>query len=208
MYILGELSSQIGDKTEASNKLVSEKCIQAPELLGEIANGLSSKDNKLAADCAEVLTFVSESHPDLVVSYIDAIVPLLDHKHTKVRWEATHTIAQLAATNASAVKPLLESLWRMALSDKSKIVQDYATVAIGNYGGSSKEAATVALPMLARILEIEGDRQAVRVIEGMNKLLAVNPVLHDDIREIAKSQADNTKSSIKRAYGKLVKQLG
>lgn len=110
--------------------LFLKSAFQAPKLLSEVANGLSGKENKLAADCAEVLTFVSESHPDLVVPYIDAIVPLLDHRHTKVRWEATHTIAQLAATNASAVKPLLESLQRMALSDKSKIVRDYATVAM------------------------------------------------------------------------------
>lgn len=208
MSIINELSSQVGDKTEASNKRVAEKCINTPKLLDEIAEGLSSKDKKLAADCAEVFTFVSESHPDVVAPYIDAIASLLDHKHTKVRWEATHTIAQVASTNPDVVKPLLSHLHQMALSDKSKIVQDYATIAIGNYGGSSKETASESLPMLARILEVEGDRQAVRVIEGMSKLLVADPSLGDNIREVTKSQADNPKSSIKRAYGKLNKQLG
>ncbi len=208
MAIINELSSQVGDKTETSNKLVAEKCINTPKLLDEIAEGLSSKDKKLAADCAEVFTFVSENHPDVVAPYIDTIALSLNHKHTKVRWEATHTIAQIASTNPDVVKPLLSHLHQMALSDKSKIVQDYATVAIGNYGGSSKDAATTALPMLARILAIEGDRQAVRVIDGMSKLLVVNPSLSDNIRDVAKSQADNPKSSIKRAYGKLIKQLG
>lgn len=207
MSIINKLSSQVGDKTEASNKLVSEECIKTPQLLTEIVDELSSKDQKMAADCAEVLTFVSENHPDLVAPHFDEIVPFLDHKHTKVRWEITHTIAQLASTNPAAIEKLLEPLQRMALSDQSKIVQDYSTIAIGNYGSSSEETAAEALPLLARILEIKGDKQAVRVIDGMSKLVAANPALSDDIRKVTASQANNTKSSIKRAYGKLIKQL-
>lgn len=207
MPIINELSSQIGDKTEASNRRVAERCLKTPALLDDITRSLDSNNQKLVADCAEVLTIVSETHPELITPYIQDLAPLLDHTYTKVRWEATHTLAQLASTNGSAIQPLLEPLMRMALSDKSKIVQDYATVTIGNYGSSDKKAAVESLPLLARILDIEGDRQAVRVLDGMSKLLATDPTLGSHIRHATNSQANSTKSSIKRVYGKLVKQL-
>lgn len=208
MSIINQLSSQTGDATENSNKLVAEGCIKNPQLLSEIAAGLAAKDKKLVADCAEVCTLVSAAHPELIAPYIQAIIPVLDHVYTKARWEAVHTIAQLAATNPTAVQPLLATLQRMALSDKSKVVQDYATTAIGNYGGSGKQAAIEALPLLARILEVEGDRQAVRVIDGMSKIVAADSTLGDKIRKATTVQASATKSSIKQAYKKLMKQLG
>ena len=207
MTILNELSSQLGDKTEKSNKLVAEKCIQHPVLIADIAGALAGVDRKLAADAAEVLTFISEAHPHLVVEYIDKIVAAFDHKETKVRWEATHTIAQIASTAPDRIKDSIGSLNQLALSDKSKIVQDYATIAIGNYGGSSESAARDVLPLLSRILQVEGDRQAVRVIEGMGKLFAVNEALRNDVIKSIQSQSDNEKSSIKKAYTKLMKQL-
>ncbi len=208
MEIINELSSQIGDKTEKSNKLVADKCIKNPVLLSYIADTLANPDRKIAADAAEVLTFVSSVHPDLVVPYISNIGAVLDHKDTKVRWEATHTLAQVAETAPESVKGFIDSLNKMALTDKSKIVQDYAIVAIGNYGSSSKNAAQDILPLLSRILEIQGNRQAVRVIEGMSKLFVANETLRNDIIEATRSQSDSEKSSVKKAYGKLVKQLG
>lgn len=207
MSIINELSSQAGDKTEASNRRVAEKCINNSMLIQEIAEGLGDKNQKLAADCAEVLTFISEQHPGLVVPHTDAIIAGLDHKHTKVRWEATHTIAYIAAAVPDSITSILEVLQRMALSDKSKIVQDYATIAIGNYGSSGAAAASKALPLLTRVLEIEGDRQAVRVLEGMGKLLRAQPSLKEEISQAIASQSENPKSSIVKAYKKLAKAL-
>lgn len=44
MSIVNQLSSQIGDRTEASNRHVVAQCLAKPELLAEIAQGLASQD--------------------------------------------------------------------------------------------------------------------------------------------------------------------
>ena len=66
MSILNQLSSQVGDRTEASNRRVAAQCLLDPALLDEIARGLKSEDGALVADCAEVMTKVAEEHPEIV----------------------------------------------------------------------------------------------------------------------------------------------
>ena len=47
MEILNQLSSKQGDKTEKSNRIDAEKCIENPDLLKDIATGFLSADKKL-----------------------------------------------------------------------------------------------------------------------------------------------------------------
>jgi hypothetical protein len=61
MSILAQLSSQVGDRSEYSNRKVVIQCYDDPDLLGEIAEGLKSKNAALVGDCAEVLTQIAES---------------------------------------------------------------------------------------------------------------------------------------------------
>ncbi len=96
MKILNQLSSQKGDRTELSNKLVAEKCITNPKALAEIAAGLKEDDKKLQSDCIEVFTLVSEVKPEFIVPYANHIIPLLHSKETKIRWEAAHTLSFIA----------------------------------------------------------------------------------------------------------------
>ena len=58
MSILSQLSSQVGDRSEASNRKVVRQCLENPALLDEIAVGLKQQDAALLGDCAEVLTMV------------------------------------------------------------------------------------------------------------------------------------------------------
>ncbi|RPI91854.1 MAG: hypothetical protein EHM39_14155, partial [Chloroflexi bacterium] len=73
MSILSQLSSQTGDRTEASNKEVAVICLQMPDFLAEIAASLGSKDAALAGDCAEVMTQVAQERPELVAPFADQI---------------------------------------------------------------------------------------------------------------------------------------
>jgi len=77
MGILDQLSSAVGDRTEASNKAVASEALDCPEILEEVALGLNSDDRKLVADCAEVFTEVAKVEPALVAPYADRLVPLI-----------------------------------------------------------------------------------------------------------------------------------
>lgn len=51
MSILAHLSSQVGDRTEYSNRKVVVQCLDEPDLLAEIAEGLKSSKAALVGDC-------------------------------------------------------------------------------------------------------------------------------------------------------------
>ena len=63
MSILTKLLSQVGDRSDYSNRKVVLECLDDPDLLGEIAAGLLNKDVALVGDCTGVLTQVAEQHP-------------------------------------------------------------------------------------------------------------------------------------------------
>jgi hypothetical protein len=124
MSILAKLSSQVGDRSEHSNRQVVLECLDAPDLLGEIAEGLRSKDAALVGDCAEVLTQVAEQHPDWVAPYAEALAALVSHKKTRVRWEVMHALALVTASAPAVIEPLLPKLAEMIRADSSVIVRD------------------------------------------------------------------------------------
>ncbi len=171
MEILDQLSSQKGDKTEVSNKLVAEKCIANPILLTEIVIGLKNKDKKLQSDCIEVFTMVSEKKTELVVPYAGSIVPLLSNKETKTRWEATHTLSFIAEKIPDIISSVLPALQSLIEKDKSTIVRDYAIDTIANYAKVNADTSEKSYTLLKYALELWREKHAKQVFKGFNYVL-------------------------------------
>lgn len=207
MSILNQLSSQTGDNTEESNRKVVDQCLKNPDLLKEIAEGLKSDNQALVGDCAEAFTKVAEEKPELIVRFADNLIPLLDHKYTRARWEAMHALALIADRIPKAISPIISQLHRMSLSDQSTIVRDYAAIAVGNYAKASKRAADEAFPVLQRILEVWKEKQAARILKGLHNVAESNPSLTDEILSLAKVYENSPKGSIKKAAKEIIKAL-
>ena len=171
MKILNQLSSQKGDKTEISNKLVAEKCIANPKALAEIAAGLEDKDKKLQSDCIEVFTLVSEVKPECVVPYAGNIIPLLYSMETKTRWEAAHTLSFIADKIPDTVSSVLPTLQSLIEKDKSTIVRDYTLDTVANYAKANVEASEKSYELLKFALELWGEKHAKQVFKGFNHVL-------------------------------------
>ena len=171
MEILNQLSSQKGDKTEDSNKIVAEKCIANPQMFAEIAVGLENKDKKLQSDCIEVFTLVSEKKPEIVVQYTGNIVPLLSSKETKTRWEAVHTLSYIAEKVPNVIFSVLPVLQSLIEKDKSTIVRDYAADAIANYAKISVKTSEESYKLLKSVLDLWGEKHAKQVFRGFNHVL-------------------------------------
>lgn len=177
MSVLSRLSSQVGDRTEESNRRVAREALEQPSLLAEIAQGLSADDARLAGDCAEVLTKVAEHKPELVVPYVADIMPLLSATKPRVRWEAMHATALVARLVPETIAPIIDDLAAKIRSDKSVIVRDSAVHALGEYGSTSKEAAQTAFPILAAALTAWEGKQAGRALEALGKVVAADTSL-------------------------------
>ncbi len=199
MDIISQLSSEIGDKTEESNRKVAEYCLAHPASLQDIAKHLSSSDVAIIGDCAEIFTKVAESNPALIVPYTNQLLSLLMHKNTRVRWEVTHAIGLIAHMIPDQVKPLLSQFQRMALSDTSTIVRDNSVVVICNYAKSSINAAHETLPLLKRILEVWGEKQAARILKGLQNIVEIDSNLADEIYILARMYEKSPRGVVRKA---------
>ena len=207
MSILDQLSSQTGDRTESSNRKVVTLCLENPDLLVEISSGLEKKDAAIVADCAEVLTQIAEVHPDWVAPFAPQLTLLLSHKNTRVRWEAMHALALVAALTPETIASIFPQLRDMLRSDHSVIVRDHATDAIGRYASTSRTAAQVAFPILKEMLTLWEGKQAGHALLGLAQVANQLPAARAELRQIANGYAAFPRPVVRKAAQALLKAI-
>ncbi|MDZ7332708.1 MAG: hypothetical protein ONB31_12075 [candidate division KSB1 bacterium] len=208
MSILNKLSSQVGDRSEYSNRKVVIQCLDDPDLLAEVAEGLKSKDAALVGDCAEVLTQVAEQHPEWVAPYAEALAALLNHRATRVRWEAMHALAFVAACVPTRIASLLPTLAEKVRGDSSVIVRDYATDAIANFAATGKSAAETAYPLLKEALTVWNGKHAGHALKGLLNVARQIPALRAELIAIGEEYSHSVKGVVRKAAKDLLRATG
>jgi hypothetical protein len=207
MNILTKLSSQMGGKTEEGNRNVAKECLDNPTLLNEIGDSLTGKNAALLGDCAEVFTKVAEENPILVVPFAERLEGLLDHKTTRVRWEAMHAIALMAIHIPKQISNLLPQLKEIIHNDKSTIVRDYAIDTVCHYANVGKPEADVAFPLLEETLHLWDGKHRARVLNGLQNVSNQSPEHTLEIRGIAEEYLEDNRGVVKKAAKALIKAI-
>jgi hypothetical protein len=205
--ILKQLSSASGDKTEKSNRMVAEKCIKQPGLLGYIASGFENKDKKVQSDCIEVFTFVSEIDSLLIVPFAEKIIPLLASKESKSRWEAVHTFSYIADKVPQLIFSILSDFQELIEKDKSTIVRDYAIQTIANYAKTGKEAAEKAFKILKSALDLWEEKHAKLVFIGFGYILDNLPSCKSEVARLAEPYVFAQKKVAAKEASTLLKRI-
>jgi HEAT repeat protein len=207
MSILDQLSSQSGDLSEGSNRKVAGICLQNPDLLSEIAEGLKEKNAALAGDCAEVMTLIAEIHPEWTARYSASLAGLLSHKNTRVRWEAVHSLALTAREEPVVIEPILPALAGILRGDASIIVRDYATDAVANYASAGEAAAEAAYPLLKEMLSAWNGKHAGHALNGLIHVAEWQPSYHDELISIAEQFSNESRAVVRKAARDLLNRL-
>ncbi len=207
MSILNHLSSQTGDRSEYSNRKAAIQCLDNPDLLEQIASGLKETDTALQGDCAEVLTKVAEDHPQLILPYGVELARLIQHKNTRVRWEAMHALALISRLSPALIASLLPRLAEVLHSDASVIVRDHATDAVAVYASTSANAAQAAFPILKDMLSLWNGKQAGHALQGLVNVARLLPSTRPEIRAIAEDYAHFPRAVVHNAAKALLKEL-
>ncbi|MHB8134852.1 MAG: HEAT repeat domain-containing protein [Anaerolineaceae bacterium] len=205
--VLGNLPSQMGQRSEQSNRKVAAFIQENPEFLNEIKDGLTQKNADLLGDCAEVCTMIAEQNPELIAPLAENLLPLLRHKNTRVRWESMHALALVTSLVPGLVQesiPMLESLFR---SDKSTIVRDYAIIAAGNLASVGTAQAKAAYPLLSLALTLHETKFAKHGLDGFSKSAKHIKADYDELMDIAELYLEHARPSIREAAKKLKKTL-
>jgi len=205
MTILDQLSSRLDDRTETANARVAEQCLAMPALLGEVSEGLLSKEAAIAGDCAEVMTKVAEEQPQWVAPYAPALITLLSHKNTRVRWEAAHALAFVAEAASLTIAANLASLAEIIRNDKSIIVRDYTVDAVGNYARSGAQAAREAYPILKEALTVWEGKHAGHALAGLANVVTTEPSLREEISSYGKQYLEDKRGVVRKAARTLIK---
>lgn len=205
MSIISQLSSKVGDRSENSNRLVVIQCIENPDLLAEIAEGLRDKNEALVGDCAEIMTQVAEQHPEWIAPYAKVLTPLLSNKVNRVRWEAMHALELVTTLTPETITPLLSQLAVMLRTDTSVIVRDHATDALANYAATGISAAEKAYPLLKEALTVWDGKQAGHALKGLACVAVKMPYLSNELHAIAAEYSLKDRAVVRKAAQELLK---
>jgi hypothetical protein len=205
MSILEELASAVGVRTQEPNDEAAARCQGRPRLLDEIAVGLAGKDARLAGDCAEVMTKVAASRPELIAPFAEALLAQLSHKNGRVRWESAHAFSLVAAQVPKLVLRELDALAKIAREDESVIVRDYVLDAVGAWGATDPKAAAKAFPVLSRALGDWEGKHAARVLTALCGLVKAAPGRATDARRLAQQFAEHERAGVRKAAKALLK---
>lgn len=195
----------MGDRGQESNLKVAAKCLEKPELLKDLAEGLGSKDAALVGDCAEVFTKVAEQNPRLIVPYTVELIKLITHKTTRVRWEAVHALALCAQFIPQILHPHLHEIDGIIRSDKSIIVRDYSIDIVANYALAGAKDAQEAYPLLREYLAVWEGRHAGHALIGLGNVAKMVPELAPELRQLAEPFLEHKSGVIRKAAKALLK---
>lgn len=207
MTLLDQLSSKASGHKTGATRRVTPLCLADPALLHEIAAGLQQPDALRQADCAEVMTMTAAQRPELVAPFAAALLPLLDARATRARWEAMHALALVADRVPEVIGPTLPRLERLFQQDGSIIVRDYALDAVANYAGTSATAARQAYPVLLDALQRWEGRHVGHALPGLARVGQQLPDLRAAILAAAAPFLDHPKAVVRKAAKTLHKAL-
>jgi hypothetical protein len=208
MSIIDGLSSKINLRPEESNKEVAITCLKDPSLLNEISAHFSSKNPKVVGDCAEVCTMTAQNRPELIAPLAEALCEIRLHPVTRVRWEAAHSLALVAALRSDLIACMIPDLMETIREDHSIIVRDYTIDILANYSSASESAALQAFPGLIESLQIWNGRHAWHALTGLEHTARLLPALHKEIRAIIQPFLSSDKAVIRKAAKNVCKAIG
>lgn len=202
---LAELSTATGERSYNSNKKVAIRALHDSKVLARIALGLEGQPKEIAADCAEVFAMVTDEDPAKGIAYFAALLPHLDNKYTRARWEAMHALANIAATAPKAAEKQIPRVFGLLMEDESVIVRDHAGRFIGNYGTTSPAAAKKAWPLLERALKQGSVKQASKILTSLAEIVEAHPSYKPKAATIASNFVNHEKPSVRTAARALLR---
>jgi len=207
MGIIEKLSSQVGERGESSNRLVAGMCLENPDLLGEIAEGLETGSDGIKGDCAEVMVMVGKNEPEFLLPYVGLLVPLVDHPKARVRWEAIHALSLTAGIAPHFLRKMIPKLDEIIQTDTSIIARDCAVRAVANFAGTGKSAADDAYPVLLKAVRVRDCRHGHHAMNGLINAAQYLPEKLDEIEKIGEEFSDADRGVLKKAAVRLLQKI-
>jgi hypothetical protein len=127
MSIIEKLASSLGRKDEIPNQELAMEIIASRNVIAvkELVVHLSDQNKNIQSDCIKTLYEIGERAPELISSYVNDFIALLDSKNNRLQWGAMTALNQLTEEQPVLVYGALPKL--------AEIVEKGSVITRDNY---------------------------------------------------------------------------
>lgn len=108
---------QSDKKPKEKVSLLADKAKKDKKILDELVEYFEAGSVADKGNCIEVMEYVSQDKPELIIPYLDFIIENLDYNAPKVKWETARVIGNLASKYPDRVEKSIKKLVLNAKDD-------------------------------------------------------------------------------------------
>jgi HEAT repeat protein len=122
MSIIDKLATSLSRRDEVPNQELAKELIETEnnEAVAELVQNLSNRNKDIQSDCIKVLYEIGEAKPQLIATYANNFVELLDSKNNRLQWGAMTALNTIASASPDIVFGALAKL--AAVADKGSVI--------------------------------------------------------------------------------------
>jgi len=105
MTVINKLACSLKRRDETPNVKLAKKIVGEKDkgAIKELVNNLSNKNKNIQSDCIKVLYETGKLKPELISSYAEQFINLLDSKNNRLQWGAMIAIDTIVLENPEII---------------------------------------------------------------------------------------------------------
>jgi len=134
--------------------LLANKVKKNQKLIDELVEYFKIGTVAEKGNCIEVLEYVSQDNPDIVLPYVDFIIDHINDDAPKIKWETARVIGNLAQKSSMEVEKAVPKLLAN-IKDKGTVVRWSAAFALTEIAKNSNNLRKELISKFQSIIKIE-----------------------------------------------------
>lgn len=157
-------------KPKEKVSLLANKVKKDKKLLDEIVGYFEVGSVAEKGNCIEVMEYVSQDNPELIISFLDFIIENLDYDAPKVKWETARVIGNLASKYPDKVAKSINKLF-LNTKDKGTVVRWSVAFALTEIAKSNPKKQNELVVKFQKLIETEQNNGVKNVyIKALKKI--------------------------------------
>ncbi|MEK6615488.1 MAG: hypothetical protein AABZ32_05170 [Bacteroidota bacterium] len=141
-------------KPKEKISLLTKNIKQTPKLIDELMDYFEVGTNAEKGSCFEVLKYVSESNPEIVLPYLDIVIELINDKEPKIRWQTARVVGNMAKKFPNKASNAVSNLLTNT-KDKGTVVRWCAAFALTEIAKNNPKLQKELLPKINTLIKTE-----------------------------------------------------
>jgi hypothetical protein len=205
MSVIDKLACSLGRNDEIPNQeLAKELCrTRDGDSIKELIQCLSNGTTAIKNDSIKVLYEIGEAQPELISSYVDDFIKLLNSKNNRLVWGAMTALSTIATINPGKIFENIDLIFDV-MKTGSVITVDNGISVLAKVGSVNKEYENKALPFLLKHLETCRPREVAQhsersmVIANSENKIEFQKILEKRLDDLTESQQARVKKVLKK----------